>query len=81
MNDIDVESLFVYEPDVFESQMKTISAEEYRNLIQHSIEVERLKSSITRMENVIRSKDAKLKEIQQIHNDGKWLNLSKLSKV
>lgn len=66
-----------------ESQLLSITKEQYENLIQLVPEVERLKKIIDKMSHIIKSKDSKLKEQQKIlERDEKMnMNLSKLSTV
>lgn len=84
INYIDVENLLTInaiDDDEPESQMTTISTEQYIHLMQLIPQVEKLKDTINQMALKIKSKDSKLKELQRIYKDGKWVNLSKLSNV
>lgn len=61
--------------------MITISTQQYKHLMQLGIDVEKLKRSIDRMKNVIKSKDAKIKELKTTKRGAKSVDLSKLSDV
>lgn len=78
---IEVEYLIGNEVDESEPQAKTLSIQEYKELMQLIPQVEKLKNTVKRMESVIKSKDSKLKTLQSIHKDGKCVDLSKLSNV
>lgn len=64
-------------------QMISITKEEYTNLKLGMLEVEKLKNVIDKMANIIKHKDAKLKEQQKTHQRDQKTNnnLSKLSTV
>lgn len=84
INDIDVEYLLTtneIDDEEPESQMTTINTEQYKYLMQLIPQVEKLKDVIKQMEKKIKSKDSKLKELQRIHKNGQWVDLTELSNV
>lgn len=71
------------EEDPSDSQLITITLEEYRKLMQLIPEVERQKNVIRRMADVIKSKDQKINQLQKTHQSEEKLKLnwSSLSNV
>lgn len=80
-NDIDVDYLIEDVCEESETQGRTMSVQQYNQLMQLIPLTEKLKNTIKRMEEAIKSKDSKLKELQKNQKDTTWLDLSKLSTV
>lgn len=62
---------------------QTISVEQYRNLLKHMTEVNKLKNIIQKMSQTIKSKDATILELRKTihHLQKKEIQLSSLSAV
>lgn len=61
--------------NITSDQTITITLKKYNELVQLIPQLEKLKTTVKRMEEVIKKKDAKLKEM-----DNKWINLPTVSK-
>lgn len=64
-----------------ESQMKTITLKEYTDIVQLIPQMIKCKDTIKRMEKIIKSKDAQLKQLKSTLDQGKCINVSHLSSV
>lgn len=62
-----------------QTQLKTITAEEYKTLMNLIPKVEKLKCAVERMEKAIKTKNAQLKELRD--EEKKWKKLNNLSTV
>lgn len=72
-----------YSPDESDLQLKTITMGEYRKLLQLMVDGEKYKGVVRKMEDDIKSKDLKIKNLQEtIESKERFqLNLSQLTDV
>lgn len=70
-------------PDESDPQFKTITLGEYRKLLQLMVDAEKYKGVVRKMEDEIKSKDLKIKNLQEtIESKERFqLNLSQLTDV
>lgn len=71
------------EDDEEDMQMRTISLQEYKILMDLMVQVKKQQNSIEKMTSELKSKDKQLKEHQQAHQkeQAKCINVSNLSAV
>lgn len=69
-----------FDEDESEIQMKTVSLEEYKRLVQLIPDVEKYRNAAQKKDEIIKLKDAQLKEIQKSLQLN-WINVSHLTTV
>lgn len=63
-------------------QMKTITLEQYKVLMQLIPKVRKYEDDIRRLDNLIESKDAQMEELRNCYQRGKkWIDISQLTTV
>lgn len=80
-NDLALDQLEDQEKVETEPNLKTITIEEYKNLMQLMLQVKKNEETIKKMEEIIKLKDAQLKNLRSTLEEGQSIQVCHLSNV